>query len=84
MQGMQGELKLTVLVTWETGKGIIHSHVAALPSRPKPPVKVQVNFRLSRPDHLALTICLVTQVVLMDYNGNNNLQVFQPMLGAYS
>ena len=40
---LQGELKLTVLVTWETGEGIIQSHVAALPSRPKPPVKVQVT-----------------------------------------
>ncbi|KAL3147899.1 hypothetical protein ABBQ32_002614 [Trebouxia sp. C0010 RCD-2024] len=39
----EGELKLTVLVTWETGKGIIHSHVAALPPRPKPPVKVQAR-----------------------------------------
>ncbi|KAL3130478.1 hypothetical protein ABBQ38_008295 [Trebouxia sp. C0009 RCD-2024] len=39
----EGELKLTVLVTWETGKGVIHSHVAALPPRPKPPVKVQAR-----------------------------------------
>ena len=42
-RSVQGELKLTVLISWDTGKGIIHSHVAALPSRPKPPVKVQVQ-----------------------------------------
>ena len=73
MQGMQGELKLTVLVTWETGKGIIHSHVAALPSRPKPPVKVQVDLWLSRPDHLALGTCLVTSVVLMAMAAHNTV-----------
>lgn len=40
---LQGELKLTVLISWESGKGVIHSHVAALPQRPQPPVKVQVS-----------------------------------------
>lgn len=40
---LQGELKLTVLISWDTGKGIVHSHVAELPLRPKPPVKVQVQ-----------------------------------------
>ncbi len=39
---MQGELKLTVLISWESGQGVIQSHVAALPGRPEPPVKVQV------------------------------------------
>ena len=53
---LQGELKLTVLVTWETGKGIIQIHVAALPSRPKPPVKVQVTLAQPPCAHLCF-IC---------------------------
>ncbi len=40
---MQGELKLTVLISWESGHSVIQSHVAALPDRPQPPVKVQVK-----------------------------------------
>ncbi len=40
---MQGELKLTVLISWESGQSVIQSHVAALPDRPQPPVKVQVT-----------------------------------------
>ena len=40
---MQGELKLTVLISWESGEAVIESHVAALPGRPQPPVKVQVT-----------------------------------------
>ena len=38
----QGELKLTVLVTWQ-GRQEVHTHVAALPPRPQPPVKAQVH-----------------------------------------
>ena len=40
---MQGELKLTVLISWESGQSVIQSHAAALPDRPQPPVKVQVK-----------------------------------------
>lgn len=40
---LQGELKLTVLISWESDKSVIHSHVAALPERPQPPVQVQVS-----------------------------------------
>ena len=39
---MQQELKLSVLITWDGQGSTVHSHVAALPSRPQPPVKVQV------------------------------------------
>lgn len=39
----EGELKLTVLISWESGQSVIHSHVAALPDRPQPPVKVQAR-----------------------------------------
>lgn len=40
---MQQELKLSVLITWDSKGSTVHSHVAALPSRPQPPVKVQVR-----------------------------------------
>ncbi|KAA6428270.1 MAG: aminotransferase class [Trebouxia sp. A1-2] len=39
----EGELKLTVLISWESGQRLIQSHVAALPDRPQPPVKVQAR-----------------------------------------
>ncbi|KAL0055823.1 hypothetical protein WJX82_004738 [Trebouxia sp. C0006] len=39
----EGELKLTVLISWESGQSVIQSHVAALPDRPQPPVKVQAR-----------------------------------------
>ena len=38
----QGELKLTVLITWRDRQEV-HTHVAALPPRPQPPVKAQVQ-----------------------------------------
>ncbi|KAL0032443.1 hypothetical protein WJX77_000991 [Trebouxia sp. C0004] len=39
----EGELKLTVLISWESGQSVIQSHAAALPDRPQPPVKVQAR-----------------------------------------
>lgn len=39
----QGELKLTMLLTWEPSSCLVQVHVSPLPARPRPPVKVQVS-----------------------------------------
>ena len=42
---LQGELKLTMLLTWNSNKCSVQVHVSPLPVRPLPPVKAQVSLR---------------------------------------